>query len=249
MTADRPEPRIEIHPDAEALATAVAGALHGRLSRMEEAGREPHLGLTGGSIAGRVHAEIARHHGVAGGDVRPIDWSRVTFWFGDERFVAADSPERNAGQARRAFLDAVGATRVREIPAAGEAEDAEAAASAYAEELHAAGEGPFDIVMLGVGPDGHVASLFPGHPALAVDDEPTVAVHDSPKPPADRVSLTLPALNRARSVWFLVAGEDKADAVARAFAADGSTSTVPARGVRGVEETLWFLDSAAASHL
>lgn len=249
MTDERPEPRIEIQPDADGLATAVAGALHGRLSRMEEAGREPHLALTGGTIARRVHAEIARHHTAPRGDVRPIDWGRVTFWFGDERFVPADAPERNAGQARRAFLDTVGATRVHEVPAAGEVEDAESAAAAYAEDLRAAGDGPFDIVMLGVGPDGHVASLFPEHPALAVEDEPAVAVHDSPKPPPDRVSLTLPALNRARSVWFLVAGEDKADAVARALAAEGSTSAVPARGVRGTEETLWFLDSAAASHL
>lgn len=249
MTSDRPEPRVEIHPDADALAGAVAGALHGRLSRMEEAGHEPHLGLTGGTIAGLVHAEIARHHTAVTADVRPIDWSRVTFWFGDERFVPADSPDRNAGQARRAFLDTVGATHVHEVPAAGQVDDAEAAATAYADTLRSEGAGQFDILMLGMGPEGHVASLFPEHAALSVEDRPAVAVHDAPKPPPDRVTLTLAALNRSRTVWFLVSGEDKAEAVARALADDGSTSGLPARGVRGTEETIWFLDAAAASRL
>lgn len=241
--------RIEVLADPDTLAVTVAGALHGRLSSMEDAGHAPQIGLTGGSIAERVHREIARHHSGEVEDVRAIDWSRVTLWWGDERFVAADSPDRNAVQARAAFLDEVGATQVHEVPAAGEAPDAEAAAAAYAETLREHGSGEFDILMLGVGPDGHIASLFPHHPALDVDDGPTVAVHDSPKPPPDRVSLTLPALNRARSVWFLVSGADKADAVARALAPDGALTDTPARGVEGNVETIWFLDAAAASRL
>jgi 6-phosphogluconolactonase len=242
-------PRVEIHPDADTLARTVAGALHGRLSRMEEAGHEPHIVLTGGSIAERIHREIARHHAGDVPDIRPINWSRVSLWWGDERFVAADSPERNAGQAAAAFLDVVGASRRHEVPAAGEVPDAESAAAAYDESIRAEGAGEFDIVMLGVGPDGHIASLFPGHPALAVDDRAAVAVHDSPKPPPDRVSLTFSALNRARSVWFLVSGGGKAEAVARALAASGSVDETPARGVTGTEETIWFLDAAAASRL
>ena len=103
--------------------------------------------------------------------------------------------------------------------------------------------------MLGVGPDGHVASLFPGHPALDVDDAIAVAVHDSPKPPPDRIRLTFSALNRARCVWFLVSGEEKADAVAAALAEGTDLHDVPAAGVTGHEETIWFLDRDAASRL
>ena len=92
------------------------------------------------------------------------------------------------------------------------------AAAAYAVEVRTHGAGEFDVVMLGVGPDGHVASLFPGFPQLDVDDDIAVAVTGSPKPPPVRISLTFPALNRTRQVWFLVSGDGKADAVARALA-------------------------------
>ena len=110
------------------------------------------------------------------------------------------------------------------------------------------GAGFFEILMLGVGPDGHVASLFPGHPALDVTDEIAVAVHDSPKPPPDRVSLTFEAMDRAKAVWFLVSGESKAEAVAAAHA-PGDRREIPARGVSGTDETLWLLDREAASRL
>ncbi len=102
--------------------------------------------------------------------------------------------------------------------------------------------------MLGIGPDGHCASLFPGHPALDATDAIAVAVHDSPKPPPDRVSLTFEAMERCRAVWFIVSGDGKAEAVARALADDGSVSETPARGVHG-DETVWWLDADAASAL
>ena len=103
--------------------------------------------------------------------------------------------------------------------------------------------------MLGVGPDGHVASLFPGSPQLDVDDRVAVGVTDSPKPPPERVSLTFGALNRSRCVWFLVNGEDKAGAVAHALAAGTDVHDIPAAGVSGEAETIWFLDRGAASQL
>ncbi len=239
--------RVEIHGDADELAEVVAGALVGCLAELQGTGHDPHVGLTGGGIADRVHRRVAEH--TASTDVRSVDWDRVTFWWGDERFVAADSSERNVVQARAAFLDAIGATRVREVPSSDDVPDAEAAASSYSDLVRAEGSGELDILMLGVGPDGHVASLFPGFDQLGTDDRIAVAVHDSPKPPPDRVSLTFPALNRARSVWFLVSGEEKADAVARALADAGSVTETPARGVRGREETIWFLDQGAASRL
>ncbi|MDZ5620321.1 6-phosphogluconolactonase [Nocardioides sp. HM23] len=244
MIADRPPPLIEVQPDAETLATAVAGELLNRIADAQAAGNVPHIGLTGGTIADAVHREVARMAADSG-----VDWGTVHFWFGDERFVAADSPDRNALQARAAFLDAVGATRVHEVPAADQVADAEAAAAAYADDVRTEGGGAFDVLMLGIGPDGHVASLFPGHPALEVTDTVAAAVHDSPKPPPDRVTLTFETLERSHAVWFLAAGDTKADAVARALADDGSVAQTPARGVRGLVETTFFLDHAAASRL
>ena len=97
--------------------------------------------------------------------------------------------------------------------------------------------------MLGIGPDGHVASLFPGHPQLDVTDRIAVPVTGSPKPPPERISLTFPALNRTHEVWFLVSGDGKADAVARALADEGSVHATPARGIT-VENATWFLDTA-----
>jgi 6-phosphogluconolactonase len=234
---------VEVQPDADALATAVAGELLSRLADLQAAGAVPQIGLTGGGIADAVHRELAR--------LSPdtdVDWSRVVVWFGDERFVPADSPDRNAGQAREAFLDAVGATQVHEVPASDAVADAEAAATAYGDTMREHGAGSFDVLMLGIGPDGHIASLFPGHPALGVDDRIAVAVHDSPKPPPDRVSLTVPALRRAETVWFLASGQGKADAVAAALT-EGPVDEIPARAVQGETETTWFLDRPAASRL
>lgn len=238
------QPRVEVQPDAAALATALAGELLSRLSDAQASGHDPHIALTGGSIAEAVHAELARLS--PGSDV---DWSRVDVWWGDERFVAPDSPDRNALGARQAFLDAVGAVRVHEMPSTADAPDVDAGAAAYAETMREQGSGELEVVMLGLGPDGHVASLFPGHPQLEVTDRVAVGVTGSPKPPPERISLTFPALNRARSVWFVVSGAGKADAVAAALASDGDVQVTPARGVRGHEETVWFLDREAASGL
>jgi 6-phosphogluconolactonase len=237
-------PRVEVQPDAAALATAVAGELLSRLADAQAAGHQPQIALTGGGIAEAVHHELARLSPTS-----EVDWGRVVVWWGDERFVGRDSDDRNAKGARQAFLDAVGATQVHEMPSTDEAPDVDAAAAAYSATIKQDGAGEFEVVMLGLGPDGHVASLFPGHPALDVDDRIAVGVTGSPKPPPERVSLTYGALNRARSVWFLVSGEQKAPAVAAALAPEGDLHEIPARGVTGAEETIWFLDQPAASRL
>ncbi|MBA2337714.1 MAG: 6-phosphogluconolactonase [Acidimicrobiia bacterium] len=237
-------PEIETLPDAAALATRVATRLLDRLGSVQAASGQPHIALSGGSTADAVHGELARLSPQSG-----VDWTRVVVWWGDDRFVPGDSPERNAVQARRSFLDVVGATQIHEMPSTDGTDEVAAGAAAYGSLLRSQGSGEFEIVMLGVGEDGHVASLFPGRPELDVDDRIAVAVTDSPKPPPERITLTFAALNRSRSVWFLVSGADKAAVVAAALVGDADFHDIPARGVAGGEETIWFIDTAAASKL
>jgi 6-phosphogluconolactonase len=228
-----------VSPDVDTLTRDAADRLCRRVRDIHAAGRRPRLLLTGGSVA----TELYRHV-----DAAAAAWSNVEFWWGDERFVPEDLPDRNDRQAREAFLDRVGATpalvhRVADNDCSlGAAE----AAAVYAATLP---EAPFDLALFGIGPDGHVASLFPGFPQLDETEADVVAVFDSPKPPPVRLTMTFPRLNRSAAVWFIVAGEDKADAVARAMAAHGDVHTTPARGVRGTAETLWLLDAAAAANL
>lgn len=233
--------RVEVHPDAADLATAVAGELLSRMADLQAAGDVPQICLTGGTIAEAVHREVARLADDSG-----VDWGAVDFWFGDERYVPPGSPDRNAGQARTAFLDVVGVPnhRIHEMDSTAGAPSVDEGARAYGAQVPAR----FDIVMLGLGPDGHVASLFPGFPQLDVTDALAVGVTGSPKPPPERISLTYPALRRGASVWFLVSGEGKAAAVASALGGADPHDT-PASGVAGLEETIWFLDREAASQL
>lgn len=212
-----------------------------RIAAAQDRGEVPHVALTGGTVARLVHRRVAARAPGSG-----VDWDRVVFWFGDERFVDSRSEDRNALQAREDLLDVVGASRVHEMPASDQCAGVQEAARQYGDLLRAEGGGAFDLVMLGMGPDGHVASLFPGHPQLDVQDTIAVPVIDSPKPPPERVSLTFAALNRSRAVWFLVTGAEKADAVARACAYEGTVDETPARGVKGPSIT-WYLDQNAAS--
>jgi 6-phosphogluconolactonase len=232
---------LHVCSDANGVATTVAEALLGLLAALQRDGAEPQIALTGGTIADRIHQEVARLSPDSG-----VDWTRVVVWWGDERFVAPDSDDRNALHARRDLLDVVGATQVHEIPSTADAATPEEAADLYAATLRRHGAGMFDLVMLGLGEDGHVASLMPHHPQLDVEDRIAVGVTDSPKPPPERVSLTFPALNRTHALWFVVSGEGKADAVARATAADGDLHDTPARGLH-VPDTVWYVDEAAAS--
>lgn len=242
------EQSVSVHGTPDALAEAVATALLTSLAATQETGGAPSIVLTGGTVADRVHRAIAAapaRHGV--------DWSAVHVWWGDERFIAAGDGDRNETRARAALLDHVplNPAHVHPMPAVALGLEAEQAAARYAAELGAAADGTgspvFDVLMLGVGEDGHVASLFPGHPGLTANGV-AIGVHDSPKPPPVRVSLTFEALNRAREVWFVAAGESKARAVAQARA-DGDVTEIPARGVRGIERTRWLLDEAAAAQL
>ena len=237
-------PDLRTFPDAAGLASGVAVAFVARLAEIQAEGRIPEVCLTGGTIAEEIHKLIPTVESAG------VDWSRVRFWWGDERYVPADSSDRNDLAAGRDFLDKVGvdAMRVHHMPASDEHHpDVATAAAAYAQLMSEHGDGLFDLVMLGLGPDGHVASLFPGYPQLQAD-EPAVGVTDSPKPPPERITLTLPCLNRTREVWFLVSGDGKADAVRRALADTGTVEETPARGLTGGRHT-WWLDSPAASLL
>ena len=240
------DPRALVHDSAEELARDVASRLLTTLTAIQAEGRVPHIALTGGSIADSVHAEIARQTPGS-----PVRWDQVEIWWGDERFVPRNDPQRNALQARHAMLDhiPVSPSHVHEIPSSDEAENPDAAALMYSDMIRNVGADEFDLVMLGLGGNGHIASLMPHFPQLHVTGQIAVGVTGSPTPPPDRVSLTFEALNRAREVWFVVAGEEKSEAVHRALAAEGSVEETPARGVHGRLRTHWFVDLDAADKL
>ena len=211
------------------------------------------LVLTGGGIGTRVLTELA-----AAPAREAVDWRHVDIWWGDERFLPTGDPERNETGARKALLDHVDASPDRVHPMPGpdgpDGPDPEAAAARYAGWLLAASQPEdhsqvpsFDVLMLGIGPEGHVASLFPGMPAL-YEERTVVAVHGSPKPPPTRLTLTLPAITAAREVWILASGEEKAGAIRLALSGAGPVQ-VPAAGARGRQQTLFLLDRAAAAHV
>lgn len=225
---------VVVLDDAAEVADRVATAFLDRIEAEQATGAHPHVVLTGGTVARLVHRRIAEL-----APQRSVDWNRIDFWWGDDRFVPAGDPDRNDAQAAEDFLDAVGAANRHPMPAAGVG--LEDAVAQFATELAANAPDVFDLVMLGMGPDGHVASLFPGKPTLSVDEADAVAEPDSPKPPAERISMTLPRLNRARATWFLVTGAEKKEATQRAWAFDGSIEETPARGISGPSVT-WFVD-------
>ncbi|GAB3256974.1 6-phosphogluconolactonase [Kineosporia babensis] len=237
-------PEKIILADGAALANAAAARLITELVDAQAARGQAHIVLTGGSNGGALLKAVAAS---PARDV--VDWTRVDLWWGDERFLPAGDAERNETQAREYLLDALPLEPKRVhvmAPSDGTyGDDVDAAAAAYAAELEAAGNPAFDVLMLGVGPDGHVASLFPGHPGYAVTSGTVIAVRESPKPPPVRISLTLGAIGNARQVWLLAGGEGKAEAVAGAL----GDVDLPAGAVRGTERTLWLLDRAAASKL
>ncbi len=249
----RPVPDVVIEPDAEMLARAVAAALVARLAAAQAVHGGASVVLTGGGIGTAVLEHVA---GLAAEPARErVDWSAVDVWWGDERFVPADDDERNEKGARRALLDRVGvpAGQIHAMPPSdGQFAEPEDAAAWYAGQLAAAApEGRtlprIDVLLLGMGPEGHVASIFPDSPAVS-DEHPVLAVRNCPKPPPTRVSLGFSAINAAEEVWLLVSGEGKAEAVAQALAG-AAPAQLPAAGVHGRRATRWLLDAAAAGEL
>ncbi|MFI6445209.1 6-phosphogluconolactonase [Kitasatospora sp. NPDC050543] len=247
-------PQLVVHRDKELMAQATAARLITRIVDAQSARGTASVVLTGGRNGNALLAAVA-----ASPARDAVDWARLDLWWGDERFVPAEDGERNAVQAGEELLASVplDPARVHEMPASDgpDGPDVEAAAARYARELARAagadarsGVPEFDVLLLGVGPDTHVASLFPEHPAVRESGLTVVAVRDAPKPPPTRISLTLPAIRAAREVWLLAAGEDKAEAVAQALSDPGEVKA-PASGAYGRERTLWLLDRSAAAKI
>jgi 6-phosphogluconolactonase len=233
----------------------VKAAATGLIQRVADAQAEfgvAHVVLTGGRNGNALLYELSMTPTLSA-----IDFDRLHIWWGDERFLPAGHADRNETQAREALLNTVPVVEelVHAMPASdgADGDDVEAAAARYAAELAAAAPAgatvpAFTLAMFGVGPDTHVASLFPGFAATAETERTVVAVRDAPKPPPTRITLTFPAIRAAHEVWLLAAGEDKADAVASARTSDDATKT-PAAGAFGTGATLWLLDRAAAAKL
>ncbi|HLR28276.1 MAG TPA: 6-phosphogluconolactonase [Ruania sp.] len=244
MTAPR---AVVVHPDADILARATAARFLLTLADAQSVRHPVHVALSGGTIGTQVLAQIGRSDLLG-----MVDFSGVHLWWIDERFVPTGDPDRNEGQATEALLARlpIPEENIHRMPASDRAKDAEEAADSYAEELASfAAEGEsaprFDLVLLGMGPDGHIASLFPGQGTVGITDRATIAVHDSPKPPPERISLTLPVLNGARQVWLVVAGGAKAEQVSRALAG-ADPDELPAAAAAGRDVTLWLVDAEAA---
>jgi len=245
-------PQVVVHRNPEVLAAATAARLVTKLVDAQAARGTASLVLTGGRTGTTVLQQL---RSTPARDA--IDWSRVDLYWGDERFLPTGHQDRNETQAREALLDHVPIDPARVhvmAPSDGAyGDDPDAAAHAYASALAAEarpedhGDVPaFDVCLLGVGEEGHTASIFPSSPAVYETERMVVAVRNCPKPPATRISLTLPAIRRSREVWLMTTGSSKTAAVAMALGGAGEVQ-LPAAGATGTVRTLWLLDKAASA--
>lgn len=248
---------VVVYPNSAVLAKATAARLLLTLADIQARRPVVHVAISGGSVGTQLLAAVPQSELA---DL--VDWSGIHFWWVDERFVPAGDADRNDAATDEVLFQplALPEQNLHRMSSTDDVELLELGVQAYAQELaqHAkSGETMplFDIVLLGMGPDGHVASLFPGHPVLNAGVESssgpsvtTVGVEDSPKPPSKRITLTLPAVNHARTVWISAWGEGKAEAVAGAIGSR-PIDEIPAAGVKGQQETLWLLDVESASKL
>ncbi len=239
-------PVVNRFADADAVARAAASALLTRLEELTAHTDSLHIALTGGTVGIATLARFAELP-----EAKSLNYAKVHFWWGDERFVNHDSADRNAKQAHDAMFRhlSVDSANIHAFPAADDGENLDAAAVSFASVLASFAEPGqaypiFDVVLLGMGPDGHIASLFP-EKALPLAGATVFAEHDSPKPPAQRLTFTYEVLNGADEIWFTVAGADKADAVSVAFSDE--PERLPVGRVRGTQKTIWFIDETAGA--
>ncbi len=242
--------RVLVHADKMALAGSLAARFITKVVDLLDQQRTVNVALTGGRVG------TAALQAINDSPARDsVDWSRIVLWWSDERWLPQGHPDRNDTQARAALLDhvALRPENIHRCPSADSGIGLEDAALNYASELaEAAGGGEptprFDILLLGVGPDGHIASLFPDAPGIRVADATVIAVRKAPKAPPERLSLTLPAINRADRIWLALSGPDKASALGLALAG-ASTYEVPVAGVEGRLRTVFFVDREAAAEV
>ncbi|MGO1545412.1 MAG: 6-phosphogluconolactonase [Gulosibacter sp.] len=239
-----------VHGDsAEQLDSVLAEETTAYLRERVREANQVHLALSGGSLADRALPQIIRvanEHG--------LDWSNVHIWFADERFVPRGSDERNATQIVAALREANGFQAENlHIPASSDSGiSLDDAAVEYGEVLNrvigisSRNRFPIiDLVLLGMGPDGHTASLFPGHEGVEVADEPVISVRNSPKPPPERISLSFPMLASARRCWVYATGASKRDALALARSGSASRTDSPVAHVSATDEVALFADADA----
>jgi 6-phosphogluconolactonase len=232
---------VIVYPDASTVAQATAARLLTTLTDLLARQERVDIVLTGGTVGTATLAAIADSP-----IADAVDWSAVHIWWGDERFVPAGDKDRNEGQAQEALLAHVPIPEpnIHRMGSSDRFATPETAAAAYHDELAHNGNPEFDVLLLGLGPDGHVASLFPQHQVYVHGAATVSAVMDSPKPPPIRVTLSIGAINRAKRVWVVAAGEEKAHAVAECLR---ENRAYPGAAVRGTKETLWLVDVAATA--
>lgn len=234
-------PSIHILPSVEALYRASAERLLAIGNAAIAERGSFHLALAGGTTPRGLYRQLSTPELNS-----RLDWSRVHLYFGDERCVPPDHSDSNYRMVRESLLPGLPQPPAAVHRIAGELPPAQAAAD-YARQLHAAlPAGRFDLVLLGLGPDGHMASLFPGTAALAVRDTAATAVYVE-RLASWRISLTLPLLEQARHLMLLVAGAGKAEVVAQALGDPGPTTALPIQWLRPQGALEWYLDTAAAS--
>lgn len=242
------EKRVVVAQSAQELAGLVAEKFIIRVRKTVRRESVAHVVLTGGTIAREVHRAVAHHP-----DRDSVDWAGVHFWWGDDRFVPGGHSDRNEQQATDDMLVALplNGENIHRVASSDSGVSLEQAASAYAAELSrwaAPGERcpVFTLAFVGVGPDGHVLSVFPGTPVASMAEQAVVGVDNCPKPPPERVTMNVPLLNEAKRVWVVAAGSDKAAAIGLALAG-AQVHEVPAAGVRGSHSTKVFIDAALAA--
>jgi 6-phosphogluconolactonase len=231
IVIDSPDALARVFADHFAAQARAAIAARGRFS----------CALPGGSVAEVFFPVLAR---------ADVSWPAVEFFWGDERAVGPSDPDSNYGLAKRLLLDPVRAEPRRIHRIAGEGGDLEAAARAYEQEMVGAlGDPPrIDLIVLGLGPEGHVCSLFPGHPLLQERERRVAAITDSPKPPPRRITFTMLPLELAGTICVAGFGDSKAQAIRQALEEPDSQLPV-ARALRAARRGLVLVDPAAASLL
>lgn len=237
---------LEILPTVEELNEAVGRAFLARLSTLvdeAEVGSRVDLAISGGAVTTSLLPSLLPRVG-------DVDWSRVRVWLVDERFVPAGHADRNDDQAWEGFFHAASGVELVRMPTSDEsapgAGSLDAATSAFeATWTELMGSGSFDIALIGMGPDGHICSLFPGRVDLE-EPSPILAIRNSPKPPPERITVSMPVMRACGEVWLTTAGSAKADALGRAFAG-ASPLDIPVAGVLTPTTRVYLDEPAAAS--